>query len=332
MKTRRIGSLEVSVVGIGGNTFGTEFWGNASDQAATTRIIFTALDAGINLIDTAEEYSTPTRMGTGRSEEFIANALGSRRDEVVIASKFSVAVPEAPEERGARRIISAVEGSLKRLRTDRIDLYQQHFPDPATPIDEILEALTRLVKDGKVREIGCSNFDGPMIDAAQAASAAAGLSRFVSTQNQYNLLDPPEDGVIEACKTHGVMLLPFFPLASGLLTGKYRKGKAADAGTRFASDTKVTDVLKPKQLTDERIAKVEKLDAFARERGHSLLELAISWLTSQPFVGSVIAGATRPEQIKANAEASGWCLTAEDFSGVAAILADQPHARLIRGR
>jgi aryl-alcohol dehydrogenase-like predicted oxidoreductase len=320
MKKRRIGSLEVSVIGLGCNNFGTGFFGTDTDAAGAKRIIDAALDAGINFLDTAEEYSTKTKFGDGQSEQFIGQALKGKRNQVVIASKFGIESMDAPDERGARRIMSAVEGSLKRLGTDRIDLYQQHFPDPETPIDEILEALHRLKKDGKVVEIGCSNFSGEMIDEAQAASKAGGTSPFVSAQNQYNLLDDPwQAGTIDAVKRHGLMLLPFFPLASGLLTGKYRKGETHPAGTRFGGDTFVAGVLRDGQLNDARIDKVEKLAADAKEHGPSIVELAFSWLVSQPFVASVIAGATKPEQITANAAAANWELTAEDFKAVDAI-------------
>jgi aryl-alcohol dehydrogenase-like predicted oxidoreductase len=324
MKMRKIGSLEVSVVGLGANNFGTDFFGDKCNADDAARIIDAALDAGVNFIDTAEEYSSRTAWGSGRSEEFIGRALGPRRDQVVIASKFSTEVPDAPEERGAKRIVRAVEGSLKRLGTDRIDLYQQHFPDPRVPIDEMLEALDRLVRDGKVREIGCCNFSGAMIDAAQSCSEARGLSRFATLQTQYNLLDRPnEEGALEARARHGMMLLPYFPLASGLLTGKYRKGEAAPPGSRFASNAAIATYLRERQYSDARIEKAERLGAFARERGRTLLELAMSWLASQPFVASVIAGVTRPEQIRSNVAAAGWDLTPEDFAAVAAIVEER---------
>ena len=223
--------------------------------------------------------------------------------------------------------MKAVEGSLRRLGTDRIDLYQQHFPDRRVPIAEMLEALDRLVRDGKVREIGNSNFSGAMIDDARAAAEARGFRSFVAAQNQYNLLDlPVEEDVLASCERNGLSLLPFFPLASGLLTGKYKKGTSNPAGTRFSGDTVITDRLRQRQLSEERIAKVERLEAFAQARGHTLIELAISWLTSQPIVASVIAGATQPEQITANARAACWELTAEDFRSVAAIAREPAQA------
>lgn len=320
MRTRRIGSLEVSVVGFGANNF-TNFFGNSYSEADAKRLVDAVLDAGITLIDTAEEYSTRSPFGDGQSEQLLGAVLGARRNDVVIASKYTPQLADKPDERGARRVIAAVEASLKRLRTDRIDLYQQHFPDPDVPIEEYLEALDRLVKDGKVREIGCCNFSGRMIDDAMAASAARGLTRFASIQTQYNVLDKPvEDGVLEATERHGLMLLPYFPLASGVLTGKYRRGEGAPAGSRFDADTAVNSYLRDRQLNDERIAVVEKLGDFARERGHTLIELAFSWLASQPFVASVIAGASKPEQVAVNARAANWELTPADFDAVAAIV------------
>lgn len=324
MKKRKIGSLEVSVIGLGCNNFGTGFFGTDTDAAGAKRIIDAALDSGITFLDTAEEYSTKTKFGEGQSEQFVGEALKGKRNSVVIASKFGIESLDDPSERGRKRIISAVEGSLKRLGTDRIDLYQQHFPDPETPIDEILEALDRLVKDGKVVEIGCSNFSGAMIDEAEATAKAKGYRRFVSAQNQYNVLDLPwQEGTIEGVKRHNLMLLPFFPLASGLLTGKYKKGNANPEGTRFGGDTFVASVLRDNQLNDARIDKVDRLKAFAESRGHTIVELAFSWLVSQPFVASVIAGATKPEQIQANAGAANWELTDADFKAVADILADE---------
>jgi aryl-alcohol dehydrogenase-like predicted oxidoreductase len=320
MRKRRIGSLEVTVVGFGANNF-TNFFGNSFDETDAKRLVDAVLDAGINFIDTAEEYSTSSPFGDGQSEQMLGATLGSRRNDVIIASKFTPNLASAPDERGAKRVARAVEDSLKRLRTDRIDLYQQHFPAPDVPIDELLEALDRLVRDGKVREIGCCNFSGAMVDDAMAAGTKPGIGKLASVQTQYNVLDKPvEDGVIEAVQRHGLMLLPYFPLASGVLTGKYKRGQGAPAGSRFEADTTVNTYLRDRQLNDQRIAIVEKLDAFAQERGHTLLELAFSWLASQPFVASVIAGATRPEQIRSNAAAASWELTKEDFAAVAAIV------------
>jgi aryl-alcohol dehydrogenase-like predicted oxidoreductase len=321
MKTRRIGSLEVSVVGFGANNF-TNFFGNVYEEADARRLVDAVLDAGITLIDTAEEYSTKSPFGDGQSEQLLGAVLGKRRKDVIIATKYTPNLQDRPNERGRARVIAAVEESLKRLRTDYIDLYQQHFPDPDVPIDELLEANDRLVKDGKVREIGCCNFTEAMIDDAIAASESKGISRYASVQTQYNVLDLPTEGpgVLDAVKRHNLMVLPYFPLASGVLTGKYKQGQGAPAGSRFDGDTAVNNYLRGSQLTDARIATVEKLGAFARERGHTLVELAFSWLASQPFVASVIAGATKPEQVASNAKAAEWQLTDEDFATVAEIV------------
>jgi aryl-alcohol dehydrogenase-like predicted oxidoreductase len=324
MKTRRIGSLEVSVVGFGANNF-TNFFGNRYEEADAKRLVDAVLDAGITLIDTAEEYSTKSPFGDGQSEQLLGAVLGKRRNDVIIATKYTPNLADRPNERGRARVIAAVEDSLRRLRTDRIDLYQQHFPDPDVPIEELLEANDRLVRDGKVREIGCCNFTEAMIDDAIAASARLGIARYASVQTQYNILDLPTEGpgVLDAVRRHDLMLLPYFPLASGVLTGKYKQGQGAPAGSRFDGDTAVNNYLRDKQLTDERIAIVEKLDVFAKDRGHTLVELAFSWLASQPFVASVIAGATKPEQVAANAKAADWDLTKEDFAAVAAIVGEK---------
>lgn len=321
MRTRRIGRLEVSVVGLGGNNFGTGFFGSRCDQGQVTRIIRSGLDAGVTFIDTAEEYSVSSRIGVGRSEEFIGAALGSRRDEAVIATKFQSWNLERPDELGAERIVRAAEDSLRRLGTDRIDLYQQHRPDPATPIEEILEALDRLVRDGKVLEIGCCNFSSDMIDEAQAASGAAGLGALATSQSNYSLLEgPTPPDVIEACERHGMGLIPYFPLANGVLTGKYRRGETPPPDLRLGAGGRVSERFRGPALSDERFDLVEKFEAFARDRGHSLLELAISWLVSQPVVTSVIAGATRPEQVEMNAAAASWELSSDDFHSVATII------------
>ena len=316
-----IGSLEVSVVGLGTNTFGTDWFSNPCDQEGATAVVNAALEAGVTFFDTAEEYSITTlSLGTGHAEQFLRAALGKRRDDVVIASKFLPRLDTAPGEWGATRIVRAVEGSLTRLGTDRIDLYQQHQPDPETPIDEILEALGRLVRDGKVREIGCSNFSGEMIDEAVEHAAAAGTTTFASAQNRYNVLDQPrQSGVIEAIERHHMMLLPYFPLASGLLTGKYRRGEGPSGDARLGGDAFANRIFR-EGLSDDRFTKVEALSVYAEERGHTLLELAISWLTSRPFVGSVIAGATRPDQIAANVAAASWDLTLDDFAAVDEVL------------
>jgi aryl-alcohol dehydrogenase-like predicted oxidoreductase len=324
MQTRKLGSLDVSIVGLGSNNFGTDFFGNACNQDDAARVVHAALDAGINFIDTAEEYSTATNVGTGRSEEYIRSALGPRRSEVIIASKFRNDSLSAPDQRGARRIVAALEDTLNRLGTDYVDLYQQHTPDPDTPMDEVLEAMDRLVRDGKVREIGCCNYSGALIDQARKVSDDRNLSPFVSSQSRYNLLQMPrQEGVLEACQRHGMALLPYFPLASGLLTGKYRAGEDPADG-RLAAETAIGKGLRSSLLTEGRLQTVGELERFAQEHGHTLLELAISWLTSQPVVGSVIAGATRPEQVAANAAAANWELSDDEFQAVAAIVKSTP--------
>jgi aryl-alcohol dehydrogenase-like predicted oxidoreductase len=327
---RRIGSLEVSVVGIGGNSFGTDFFGMRCDQRQVSRIINTALDVGINFIDTAEEYSITSRLGEGHSEEMIGAALGGRRDEAVIATKFLNASEHDPTERGAARIVAAVEASLRRLGTDRIDLYQQHKPDPEVPIDEILEALDRLVDEGKVREIGCCNFTGEMLDAATGAATRTEARPYRSSQIQYSVLERPTDDVLAAVRRNDMTILAYFPLASGLLTGKYRRDEPPPSDSRFGADASVSAVLREgalarrAPLSDERLGTVERLSAFAEERGRSLLELAISWLACQPIVGSVITGVTKAEHVIANAAAAQWRLTAEDIAAIDDIVAQEP--------
>ncbi len=299
-----IGSLTVSVVGLGCNNFGGRI-----DQAATQAVIDAALDEGITLFDTADIY------GGGRSEELLGVALGSRRDEVVIATKFGMGDGTSlPGGASAASVAAAVEGSLRRLGTDRIDLYQLHTPDRATPIDETIEALDRLVRDGKVREVGCSNFDGAMLDEANGAAQQSGAARFVSVQNELSLLRRRgEQDLLDACQRHDLAILPFFPLASGMLTGKYQRGAEPPSGTRLAG---LPTERREQALSDRRFDIVEALDAFARERGHSLLELAMSWLAGLPHLASVIAGATSPAQVQTNVGAVSWTLTDDDRSEV----------------
>jgi aryl-alcohol dehydrogenase-like predicted oxidoreductase len=291
METRTIGALTVSVVGLGCNNFGMRI-----DADQTANVVSAALDAGITLFDTADIY------GGTKSETFLGQALGRRRDEMVLATKFGV--PYEGHEGGASAayIRTAVEDSLTRLGTDRIDLYQLHLPDPKTPIAETIGALVELVAEGKVREFGCSNFTVDMLNEA-AAATPAGSPGFVSVQNQYNILHrDPEDGVLEWCDGAGVAFLPYFPLASGLLSGKYRAGQPLPEGSRL---TVMGDGAKS-QLSDERLAAVADLDELAEREGHSVLDLAFGWLLTRPAVASVIAGATRPEQITANVAAGTW--------------------------
>jgi aryl-alcohol dehydrogenase-like predicted oxidoreductase len=303
MEKRRIGALEVSVVGIGCNNFGRRI-----DEAATKAVVDAALEAGINFFDTADIYG-----GDGRSEEFLGRALGPRRREVVIATKFGMKMDE--ERRGAHPdyVRRAAEDSLRRLGTDHIDLYQLHEPDPSVPIADTLGALDELVRAGKVREIGCSNFSAAQLREAEGAACGA---RFVSVQNEYSLLHrEPEREVLAECGRLGLAFLPYFPLASGLLTGKYRKGEPIPEGTRLSDPQRAA-----RELTGERLETVERLIAFAENRGHTLLELAFAWLLARPAVASVIAGATKPEQVRANAATAGWKLTDEEIAEVERIV------------
>jgi aryl-alcohol dehydrogenase-like predicted oxidoreductase len=332
MKHRQIGSLEVSVVGLGGNNFGTDFFGVRCDQREVTRIVNSALDAGVNLIDTAEEYSITSFLGEGHSEELIGAALGSRRDEAIIATKFLNTSEADPQQRGPARIVAAVEASLRRLGTDRIDLYQQHQPDPDTPIETTLEALDRLVGDGKVREVGCCNCTADMLEAATGVAVRSSFAAFRSCQVQYSLLERPPEDVRAAAARSNIAILAYFPLASGLLTGKYRRGEPPPSGSRLASDAPVSAMLRQglmasrPPLSDERLATVERLREFAAEHDRTLLELAVSWLAAQPGVGSVIAGVTTAEQAVDNAAAADWELTSQDLAAVDAIVAYEGHA------
>lgn len=311
MDTRRIGDLDVNIVGIGCNNFGRRL-----DKAGTSAVVHTALEVGINLFDTADVY------GDGASEEYLGKALGSRRDEVVIATKFGIQLGDDPSRGGAspRWIERAVEDSLRRLGTDRIDLYQLHKPDENTPLEDTLEALDRLISAGKVRQIGCSNHSVAQIEAALSISRERGLARYVSVQNEYSVLHrEPEKGVTEACQRNGLALLPYFPLASGMLTGKYIRDGEAPAGSRLAG---MSPSRADRFANDRNFDRVEQLATFAEKRGHTILELAISWLVAQSAVASVIAGATSPEQVRANVDASRWELLPEDLAEIDKITGD----------
>jgi len=303
MERRRIGSLEVSLVGLGCNNFGWRI-----DRNASTTAVHAALDAGINFFDTADIY------GAGQSEEFLGEALKARRASVIIATKFGMKMDE--QRRGAHPeyVHRAAEDSLRRLGTDRIDLYQLHQPDPSVPIADTLGALNELVRAGKVREIGCSNFSGDQLRQAEAATRP-GNARFVSVQNQYSLIHrEPERDVIPECVRLGIAFIPYFPLASGLLTGKYSPGQPPPQGSR------AHDGWGPKVFTPENLALVEALSMYAAARSHTMLELAMSWLAAQPAVASVIAGAKTPEQVRANAGSAQWRMTAEDLAAIDDIL------------
>lgn len=303
MQKRRIGSLEVSAVGIGCNNFG---WRIDADETAA--VVNAAIDAGINFFDTADVYGDG-----GKSEAFLGRALGSRRSEVIVATKFGH--PGNAQLRGGHpdTVRKAAEASLRRLGTDYIDLYQMHRPDPDVPIAETLGALDELVRAGTVREIGSSNVSAEQIREAERAARGA---RFVSVQNDYSLLQrEPEAAVLPECERLGLAFLPFFPLASGLLTGKYRKGQPLPEGARL-SDPAWEERMK----ADERLDQVEGLIAFAEGRGHTVLELAFAWLLARPAVASVIAGATKPDQVRANAAAAGWTLTPADVAEIDRVL------------
>ncbi|HVW84806.1 MAG TPA: aldo/keto reductase [Bryobacteraceae bacterium] len=305
MEKRRIGSLDVSVAGLGCNNFG---WRIGPDESKAT--LFAALDAGVNFLDTADVY------GAGKSEEYLGNALGDRRKEVVLATKFGMEM--AGQSGGSPTYVrQAADASLRRLKTDWIDLYQIHKPDPKTPIADTLGGLNELVRAGKVREIGCSNFSSEQLREANDAAGAMGLARFVSVQNEYSLFHrEPEENVLSECQRLGIAFIPYFPLASGLLTGKYRKGRPLPEASRGK------DQWGPKVFTDENLEAVERFARFAETRHHTLLELAFSWLLAHDVVASVIAGAKTPQQATANAGAANWRLTAEELSEIDRIFPD----------
>jgi aryl-alcohol dehydrogenase-like predicted oxidoreductase len=307
MDLRSLGKsgLRVSAVGLGCNNFGGRI-----DLAASRKVVHKALDLGITLFDTADMYGN-----MGGSEDFLGQILGDRRKDIVLASKFGMEMDQVGVLKGASRryIMSAVEASLRRLKTDWIDLYQLHTPDPLTPIAETLSALDDLVRQGKVRYIGCSNLPAWQVVEAQWTSCHNGFHAFISCQDEYSLVKRDlEQELQPAMQAYGLGLLPFFPLASGLLTGKYKRNAPPPAGTRFATTTRLAD----RYGTEANWAIVEALQAFCDKRGHSLLELAFSWLLARPPVASVIAGATKPEQLEQNVKAAGWALTAEELAEV----------------
>ena len=305
MEHTRLGrsGLTVSVVGLGCNNLGRP--GTLTfDQEGTDAVVHAALDAGVTFFDTADIY------GSTKSEELLGRALGARRPRAVVATKFGMKIDE--RRRGARPdyVRRAVEDSLARLGTDYIDLYQLHEPDPDVPIADTLGALDDLVQSGKVRAIGCSNFTAAQLDDAAGASAP-GAARFASVQNEYSLLHrEPERGVLAVCDRLHMAFLPYFPLASGLLTGKYETGRGAPPGSRLSL------AWTARFTTDRNVAVAEALKAYAAAHGRTLLELAMSWLAARPQVASVIAGATSPEQVRANAGAVAWTLTPEELADI----------------
>jgi aryl-alcohol dehydrogenase-like predicted oxidoreductase len=302
MRSRALGEggPQVSVVGLGTNNFGAR-----CDYEQSLAVIDAALEAGVTLFDTADIY------GQGTSEDFIGRALEGRRDRVVLATKFGKPMDEHPaERRGTRDYVRwAVEGSLRRLRTDVIDVFQMHEPDEGTPIEDTLTALDELAQEGTVRYIGSSNYSAAQIEAADRVAHERGLTRFVAAQNHYSLVEREvEDEILPVCERLGIGMLPFFPLASGLLTGKYTRGQAATEG-RLAG----------REIADERWDRLERLQQFAEAHGVPLLSVAIGGLAAMPAVASVIAGATKPDQVRANVAAGEWEPTADELAELRAL-------------
>ena len=301
MELRQLGDsdLRVSRVGLGCNNFGGRI-----DRQATRAVVDTALEAGVTFFDTADIYGNH-----GGSERLLGEILEGRRDQVVLATKFGKEMGDGASSRGSAAYIHrALEGSLERLRTDHVDLYYQHEPDPSTPIAETLGALDELVRAGKVRAIGCSNFSADELAAADRVAREQGTARFVAIQNQYSLLERDDDEkLLPLCRELDVSYIPYFPLASGLLTGKVRRGERGPDGSRLAG----------REFDAATFDRLETLERFAARHGRTLLELAISALASTPGIPSVIAGATRPEQVRANAAAGGWELAPDELSELA---------------
>jgi aryl-alcohol dehydrogenase-like predicted oxidoreductase len=305
LPTRPLGhsTLQVSVLGLGCNNFGRRV-----DLEGTREVVAAAIEEGATFFDTADIYGGPD--GHGRSEELLGQVLRGRRDQVVLATKFGMDMGDGRGPRGSAEYIRhAVQESLRRLQTDVIDLYWYHEPDGETPIEETLSALHELVEAGTVRAIGASNFDAEQIEEADAVAREHELTRFTAVQNEYSLLvREPEHDVLPACQRLGLGFVPYFPLASGLLTGKYRRDQPAPEGTRLASRDQIA--------SDEQFEAVEALRVFAEERGISLIDVAIGALLANPTVASVIAGATKPDQVRANAAAARWEPTDEDLSAL----------------
>lgn len=306
MRQRTIGSLQASVIGLGCNNFGGRL-----DEAGTKNVLDAAIDHGVTFLDTADIY------GATKSEEFMGRVLEGRRDQVVIATKFGSSLgSDVPGGAAPGYVKLALQASLRRLRIDHVDLYQLHRPDDSVPIADTLGALAELVADGLVREIGCSNFSEDQLDEAEAAARASGGPRFVSVQNEYSLLRrEAEAEVLPACARLGIGFLPYFPLFSGLLTGKYRKGKPMPTGTRISGNARWEA-----HLTDANLDLIERLSAYAEENGMELIDLAFAWLLAKPQVASVIAGATTAEQVARNARTAQHELTPTQVAQVDAIL------------
>lgn len=309
MEYRQLGrsGLTVSAVGLGCNNFGMRI-----DADASAKVVHQALEEGITFFDTAEMY------GGGKSEEFLGAALVGRRDEVVVATKFGGPKGPGPDQApGSRRnVIRACEGSLRRLGTDYLDLYYQHYTDPLTPIEETLEALTDLVGQGKVRYVASSNVAGWMVADADHVAAENGLARFTGCQIEWSLLNRAvETEIIAACRRFELGIVPYYPLASGLLTGKHQRG------VPFAEGSRMSNAYFAAAATDENWDRIERLTKVAEDAGHTLLELAVCWLLSQDGVSSVLTGATKAEQVTANVAASGWRLSPDELGAVAEALA-----------
>ena len=312
MQERNIGhsGLRVPVVGLGGNNFGGRL-----NAAETRAVVHKALDMGVTFIDSADTYGKRGGGETGAAEIVLGQALGARRKDMVLSSKFGHAMDDAGKLKGASRryIMSAVEASLKRLGTDWIDLYQLHADDPLTPIEETMRALDDLVKQGKVRYIGCSGVVPWRFVQANWTAKSLGLAQFVSVQHEYSLLNRGiEADLVPAAQAHGISVLPFYPLASGMLTGKYKPGSPPPPGSRFDKPSR----FEVRFQGEATAKKVEALRSFAEKREHTLLELAMSWLAAQPHVGCVIAGATSPQQVEANVKAASWKLGSEDLAEI----------------
>jgi aryl-alcohol dehydrogenase-like predicted oxidoreductase len=312
LEQRNLGrsGLIVSTVGLGCNNFGGRM-----DMAATRAVVHKALDLGITFFDTADTYGS-----RGASEEYLGRALAGRRHDIILATKFGRPMDQAGRLQGASRryIMSAVEASLRRLDTDYIDLFYQHIADPQTPIQETLRALDDLVRQGKVRYVGCSWLSAWQVVEAQWAARHIGLERFIVCQERYNLLERElDDALMPVLPSYGIGLVPFAPLANGLLTGKYRRDAPPPSGTRLAAMPQIAE----RYLTQANWDRVERLDAFCASRGRGLLDLAFSWLLHRPMVASVIAGATSPEQVAANVKAADWSLSREDMDEIDRITA-----------
>jgi aryl-alcohol dehydrogenase-like predicted oxidoreductase len=308
MQQRNVGKsdLKVSLVGLGCNNFG----GDRIGLEASRKVIHKALDVGITLIDTADVYGN-----RGESEKILGECLGARRKDIVLVTKCGLPMDAAGTLKGASRgyILSAIEASLKRLKTDWIDLYYIHRPDPLTPIEETLRALDDLIKAGKVRYIGCSGFSAAQVTEAQQAAAQHHLNHFITCQDEYNVLKRGFETALQpTMQEYGMGLVPHTPLAAGLLSGKYRRNAPMPAGARITREKRQAD----RWISDRNWETVERLTAYAEARGHTLLELAMSWLASRPLVASIIAGATTPEQVELNARAVDWHLTANDVAEI----------------